>query len=308
MKHLKAVFALVAISALATSLAQAQATRTWVSGVGDDANPCSRTAPCKTFPGAFSKTAPGGEIDVLDPGGFGAITITKSITIDGGGFVAGVLVSGTNGIVVAAGPHDVVNLRNLDIDGLGTGLSGILVNSGGTVHIEHCLIYNFVNNGIDIQDSNGGQIFVTDTTSRGNLSTTGPGFGAGLNIAGPAYSSYVSVSNSHFDHNTNGVYAGALNRTTVTNSTASGNTGSGFIVNGGTHTATLNVINSSANENLGPALVSGGGTGNTTLRVSNVSMFGNASGISILTTGKVDSFGNNASDSAPATTTPATFQ
>src|ERR1700736_4226568 len=91
-----------------TSVASAQATRTWVSGVGDDANPCSRTAPCKTFPGAISKTAVAGEIDVLDPGGFGAVTITKSITIKAVGTVAGVLVSGTNGIVVAAGPSDVV--------------------------------------------------------------------------------------------------------------------------------------------------------------------------------------------------------
>src|SRR5947207_7356853 len=88
------------------SMAQAQATRTWVSGVGDDANPCSRTAPCKTFAGAISKTATGGEIDVLDPGGFGAVTITKSITLDGGGFIAGVLVSGTNGIVVNAAAMD----------------------------------------------------------------------------------------------------------------------------------------------------------------------------------------------------------
>ena len=64
--------------------ASAQATRTWISGVGDDANPCSRTAPCKTFAGAISKTAEGGEINALDPGGYGAVTITKSITIDGG--------------------------------------------------------------------------------------------------------------------------------------------------------------------------------------------------------------------------------
>jgi hypothetical protein len=82
------VLSLVALGAMVTPLlyaapAQAQATRTWVSGVGDDANPCSRTAPCKTFAGAISKTAPGGEIDALDPGGFGALTITKSITIDG---------------------------------------------------------------------------------------------------------------------------------------------------------------------------------------------------------------------------------
>src|SRR6516225_11731166 len=111
-------------------VAQAQATRTWVSGVGDDANPCSRTAPCKTFPGAISKTAPGGEINVLDPGGFGAVTITKSISITSVGFEAGVLVSGTNGVVVQAGASDVVTLRGLNMDGLNTGLSGIRFISG----------------------------------------------------------------------------------------------------------------------------------------------------------------------------------
>src|SRR5437762_10598360 len=101
------------------SMAQAQASRTWVSGVGDDANPCSRTAPCKTFAGAISKTANGGEIDALDPAGYVAVTITKAITIDGGGGqVASVLVSGTNGIVVqAVGTTDTVILRNLRING-----------------------------------------------------------------------------------------------------------------------------------------------------------------------------------------------
>src|SRR5437763_9883921 len=112
---------------LAAAPANAQATRTWVSGVGDDANPCSRTAPCKTFAGAISKTAPAGEINVLDPGGFGAVTITKSITISSVGFEAGVLVSGTNAIIVNASPTDVVVLRGLDIEGLGTGLAGIKV-------------------------------------------------------------------------------------------------------------------------------------------------------------------------------------
>src|SRR5579864_8705766 len=105
------LLACLAIVLLGTTLMNAQATRTWVSGVGDDANPCSRTAPCKTFAGAISKTAPGGEINVLDPGGFGAVTITKSITISSSGFEAGVLVSGTNGIVVAAGPSDTVVLE-----------------------------------------------------------------------------------------------------------------------------------------------------------------------------------------------------
>src|SRR5256885_13213124 len=105
------------------SFAQAQACRTWVSGVGDDLNPCSRTAPCKTFAGAISKTAAGGEIDALDPAGYGTVTITKSITLDGGGFIAGVLVSGTNGIVVNAAAMDRGVLRNLDVNGLGNGLN-----------------------------------------------------------------------------------------------------------------------------------------------------------------------------------------
>src|ERR1043166_6986907 len=98
-----------------STIVQAQATRTWVSGVGDDANPCSRTAPCKTFAGAISKTATGGEINVLDPGGFGGVTITKSITISSEGFEAGVLVSGTNAIIINAATTSVVVLRGLEI-------------------------------------------------------------------------------------------------------------------------------------------------------------------------------------------------
>src|SRR5215469_16668411 len=110
--------AAMAVLLAGASLAQAQATRTWVSGVGDDANPCSRTAPCKTFAGAISKTAVGGEIDVLDPGGFGALTITKSISIEANVLVAGVLVSGTNGFVIAAGGNDTVVIRGLTFEGL----------------------------------------------------------------------------------------------------------------------------------------------------------------------------------------------
>src|SRR5438105_3158488 len=134
------------------SFAQAQASRTWVSGVGDDANPCSRTAPCKTFAGAISKTAAGGEIDALDPAGYGAVTITKAITIDGGGGqVASVLVSGTNGIVVQANAQtDTVILRNLRINGIGTGLNGIRFLSGKALNVENDYIFGFTQNGIDV--------------------------------------------------------------------------------------------------------------------------------------------------------------
>src|SRR5215470_18828285 len=147
--------------------ANAQASRTWVSGVGDDANPCSRTAPCKTFAGAISKTANGGEIDVLDPGGFGALTITKSITIDGGGGqVASVLVAGTNGLVIAAGATDVIILKNLRLQGLlgnggnpgNSGQTAIkIINSAAMVVIENVEIYGFAIHGIDDERSNGGK-------------------------------------------------------------------------------------------------------------------------------------------------------
>src|SRR5215472_4474313 len=145
--------ACAAIIALAfASVASAQ--RTWVSGVGDDANPCSRTAPCKTFAGAISKTPTGGEIDVLDPGGFGAVTITKSISIEAC-CIAGVLVSGTNGIVVSAPAGSFVVLRGLTFDGLGTGLAGVKFNTGGSLYVENCFINDFTAFGIDFSPNQG---------------------------------------------------------------------------------------------------------------------------------------------------------
>src|SRR5947207_15945484 len=119
--------ALVLVALAVPASASAQATRTWVSGVGDDANPCSRTAPCKTFAGAISKTAGGGEINCLDPGGFGGVTITKSIAIKCHYTEGGVLVSGTNAIVINAAATDKVTLRGLDINGIGVGTPTSLV-------------------------------------------------------------------------------------------------------------------------------------------------------------------------------------
>src|SRR2546423_1741664 len=162
--------AFLVVTLAATSVAHAQATRTWVSGVGDDANPCSRTAPCKTFAGAISKTAAGGEINVLDPGGFGAVTITKAITISPERFEAGVLVSGTNGIIVnVPNAADKVVLRGLDIEGLGTGLNGITIITGGTVSVESCTINNFTQSGINFAPSvANSHLHVLDTIIRNN--------------------------------------------------------------------------------------------------------------------------------------------
>ncbi len=153
------VLALTVLTLGITSLANAQATRTWVSGVGDDANPCSRTAPCKTFAGAISKTAAGGEISVLDPGGFGVVTITKAITINGDGTLAGILSAGTTGIIVNAGANDVVYIRNVSINGAGTGLNGIRFLAGKALHVENCNIYGIGNN----TAGNGNGIFVNLT-------------------------------------------------------------------------------------------------------------------------------------------------
>jgi hypothetical protein len=139
--------ALVLVALAIPTSASAQATRTWVSGVGDDANPCSRTAPCKTFAGAISKTAAGGEINCLDPGGFGGVTITKALTIKCHYTEGGVLVSGTNAIVVNAPAADTVTLRGLDINGIGTGattsLSGVKVLSASKVNIFDSEVYRF---------------------------------------------------------------------------------------------------------------------------------------------------------------------
>lgn len=132
-----------AVCTLFASSAFAQATRTWVSGVGDDANPCSRTAPCKTFAGAISKTAAGGEISVLDPGGFGVVTITKSITINGNGTHASILGSLQSGVIINAAATDVVTLRHLDINGAGTGLKGIRLISAAALIVDDVVVQGF---------------------------------------------------------------------------------------------------------------------------------------------------------------------
>jgi len=135
------------ICAIAATGAFAQASRTWVAGLGDDANPCSRTFPCKTFAGAFPKTAAGGQISVVDPGAYGTLTITKAITIEGGGELGSMVNAGFNGFVIAAGPNDNVTLRNLQIDGVTSGKGGIVINSAGSVQIEDTAIVNQVDAG-----------------------------------------------------------------------------------------------------------------------------------------------------------------
>ena len=167
------VLTVVAFTLMISPAVQAQS-RTWVSGVGDDLNPCSRTAPCKTFSGAISKTAANGEIDALDPGGFGAVSITKSITIDGtqGAGFGGIAAASTSGVTVndslQASPNTiVVVLRNLAINGTGNGLRGVRFIAGKSVSVEHCQIFGFKGlpgHGIDMANTAGNsQVVVKDT-------------------------------------------------------------------------------------------------------------------------------------------------
>ena len=275
--------------------ASAQATRTWVSGVGDDANPCSRTAPCKTFAGAISKTATSGEINCIDPGGFGGVTITKAITIYCDDVEAGVLVSGTNAIIVNAPTTAAVVLRGLDIEGLGTGLNGVRFLAGGSLHVDDCLIRNFSSasggNGIAFVPSNNAKLLVTDTTIWGNSFP-----GAGIHIAPTAgATAEVVVNNVVSSKNNNGIRAdsassGAIS-VEIVDSVVSLNTGNGITVLGGAGSIDVLVDGVTSSDNAATGVRATGAT--AIIRLSNSNVFGNANGLATATGGQILSFVNN---------------
>ncbi len=261
---------------LAAAPAHAQASRTWVSGVGDDANPCSRTAPCKTFAGAISKTAAFGEINCLDPGGFGAVTITKSITLNCTGTIGSVLVAGTNGIVISAAATDRVVLRNIQIQGLrGTGspgLNGVRILTAASVSIEDCVITQFSQAGVsDARTAGNTQLFV-----RNSIISYNGGTGVALVATGP---NRASIEGTQFIGNLFGVAAANGNSVMATRSVFAGNT-TGVEADAG---GAVNLDNSSV-------------TGNTTgvqsssnIRLSNSDVTFNNTGFS----GAAITFGNN---------------
>ena len=206
------------------------ATRTWVSGVGADENPGSRTAPCKTFAGAHNKTANPGEIDCLDPGGFGAVTITKSLTLDGSGTFGSILASSSTGVIINGAGIDVT-LRGLSINGVGAtpGITGVRIVAAGTVHIIDCQIFGFtggVARGIDDQRTTGGRLFVVNTVIRNN------GIGVQVKPSSGASAILGFIDRCTITANSSsGVLAGAGSRVAVTNSLVSGNPGNGLFSN-----------------------------------------------------------------------------
>jgi hypothetical protein len=261
------------------SIAQAQ-TRTWVSGVGDDLNPCSRTAPCKTFAGAISKTSAGGEIDCLDPGGFGTVTITKSITIDGttGAGFGSILAAGTNGVNVndsaTATPNTIiVMLKNLSINGASTGFDGIRFIAGKTLYVEGCHIFGFRGNstnsdGIEILVNSAAATFAVHVKDTKIENNTGNAIRQGV-TAGTLNASY---DNLRLASNANGLSAtgGTGN---ISNSVIDTNSSSGLAASGG---AVINANNNIVTTN-GTGISSATGS---TVRISLNAVHRNTTGLS----------------------------
>jgi hypothetical protein len=288
-----------ALSVLAVHPGHAQATRTWVSGVGNDANPCSRTAPCKTFAGAISKTAAGGEINALDPGGYGAVTITKSITIDGGGGqVASTLAAGTNGIAISAAGATVI-LRNLRINGVvGTpspGLNGIQFTSGAALHVENCVIFGFSQNAININLSSASAtlVFVTDTTvanSAGGIAAKTTGSGK----VSVSVTRSTLIKNSGFGMRVDGTGGAGSILGSITDSLVAGN-GTGLsAISGATGSVGIRLFRSSLENNVGAGAVSNGTAGQPVAIVfSNSQITGNTPGLSSVGGGLLITLQNN---------------
>jgi Right handed beta helix region len=281
-------------AAFCAAPAYAQATRTWVSGVGDDANPCSRTAPCKTFAGAISKTAAGGEINCLDPGGFGGLTITKSITVSCEGLTGGVVVSGVNAFIVNAAATDVVVLKGLDFEGLGTGLNGIRVLSAAAVHIEDCIIRNFRGaspNGFGIQIAPSSALRFS--ISRTSLINNGTGAtGGGIQIRPTANATSGVVDRVVVDRNVFGIAADSTGGTTginvtVSQSVVANNSQTGILSATGAVAAGIMVSGSAVVNNVGTGL-NATGTGGI-VRVGSSVITGNGTA----TAGNTQSYGNN---------------
>ena len=291
------VFAAFMFTAAVTS--NAQATRTWVSGVGDDVNPCSRTAPCKTFAGAISKTATNGEISCLDPGGFGAVTITKSITIDCEDTQGSILASGTNGIVVnitaAADTKKSVKIRGISINGSATGINGIRILAANSVIVEEGVIDGFTQHGISIETTTGSPKIAVDATGiRSNTLQ-------GINSFVQGGTGSLSVSNCRINNNNTGVNLVSNTKAAINHSTIVENTTG--VVAATASTAGILACNVSLNTT-GISSLSGGG-----IRVMATMVTGNGTGLAFSGGGTLVShvsnmFAGNGVDGAPSSTTP----
>jgi hypothetical protein len=309
-RFLKLLPVLVFFALAVPNVAFGQATRTWVSGVGDDANPCSRTAPCKTFAGAISKTAPGGEINCLDPAGYGSVTITKSLSIKCKYTEGGILAALVNGVVINAAATDTVTLEGLDINGVGTGtqtaLVGVKVLGAAQVNIRDSEIFRMQNGVAVVPGLAGSTTRVDITNSHIHDNRIGVFNGAANNTIN---ASAVTIRNSDIDGNGCGVATSAFGSNAGSNpngATDCGAAGSGSLIS---RTAVTNIYHSGVSDN-GQGVYVRGSLGLT--EIANNEIVGN----SIFGLHRVDSAvirttspatnvisNNTASDATNATTT-----
>ena len=292
-KLLRALFFAILVAGFSSG-AYAQATRTWVSGVGDDVNPCSRTAPCKTYAGAISKTATGGEISVLDPGGYGALTITKAITVDGGSGAGwgSTLFASTNGFTINITTNlttDKVILRNLSLNGgviTSLGVDGIRFLDGQQLTVENVDIFNFSGDGIEVNQAQSSNMFLK------NVRITHGGTGIKVTAAsacvGTMHDVHVDGMTRHgLQFVSNAVFV-------VTDLNAARNGGSGVRAEqASTNVSVLDSI--SMGNNVGFDATSGN------LRISNCGIFNNNTNL----TTNVGSTGNNRNAGNTITNVPA---
>jgi hypothetical protein len=277
---------LVLLMSLVAASAFAQATRTWVSGVGDDANPCSRTAPCKTFAGAISKTASGGIIDALDPGGYGAVTITKPMTIEGNGTLASVLSSGVQGVIVniTSGTNRDVVLRNILIDGSGVtlGTNGINFIAGDSLTVEDCYITKYSTTGI---------LFQPNSNAKLNVRRTGVWLTAiGIRATGVgAVTAQATITDSNISKNGVGVQGDQNSKVTIRSSFVDGNTTDGIL--GTSSSSSSVVVDFCTASNNGTGIRSNGG--GTEVQVNNSTITGNTTGVSSTNSGQICTYTSN---------------
>ena len=294
------ILALAILTLTVTSITQAQATRTWVSGVGDDLNPCSRTAPCKTYAGAISKTAKDGEISTLDPGGFGAVTITKSITINGGGAGQGygsILASLVNGIIVnitdAADARKTVRLDWLNINGASTGLDAIRFIAGTALFVENTQIDGFTGDGIDLTASTQAvnQLHLRNVSIR-NVAN-------GLNISNSgSNATQLTMDHCQISKATNGINAGNGTRGQISYSNINSCTGSGINATEGT-SPTEFAVNDSSITACGTGITTGAGT---EVLIARVVLTGNGTSLGLggtVHTGGNNTIGKNGTNNGP---------
>lgn len=276
--------------------ASAQATRTWVSGVGDDVNPCSRTAPCKTFAGSISKTAAGGEINCLDAGGYGSVTITKSISIVCDTVEGGVLASGTAGITVN-GANAVVTLSGLDLDGVGAGTDGIVFTNGTSLVLDNVKIRGFTGFGVRFEPTATATLTVRNAILSNNGATGTVVSGGLLFRPAAGISGNVTISDTQLANNLNfGARVETQGAGSNVNATVAGtivsNSGTGLFFRApaslGTVNATVNGATSASN-NIG---VAANGTG-AVARIGNSTISANATGLAAFVGATIASFGDN---------------